>query len=71
MFWCAENNGRMVRSTASVPTELSERVKLGLYGLAILATVAAAYHAGTSGDWVPLMAASVVTGTLVALTSSE
>ena len=59
----------MVRSTTAGSTPLGERIELGLLGLATLATAVAAYHAGTTGNWVPLLIASVATGTLVALTS--
>ena len=59
----------MVGATTSGATPLGERIELVLLSLGTLATVAAAYHAGTTGNWVPLMIASVATGTLVALTS--
>jgi len=59
----------MVRSPTAGSTPLGERIELGLLGLSTLAIVVAAYHAGTTGNWMPLMAASVATGALVALTS--
>lgn len=48
---------------------LGTKVEGVAFGVGILATVAAAYYAGSTGEWVPLIVGSLGLGVLVVLTT--
>jgi hypothetical protein len=60
----------MVRDSAPTIT-VGERIEVGLSLLGVVAVAAAAYHTGRTGDWEPLMAASLAVALVVLFVTSE
>lgn len=56
---------------ATPTVTVDDRVAVGLAAVGILAATAAGYYTGTTGNWVPLLAASIALSLVVLFVSSE